>query len=200
MRIIFEQSAAAHRETTRLREIEFLIVSHDQGWTTENTIGTYNTSSWFEVSIVRPQFHISDVDNETVAERFEENMHPQSDIHSAIDNICGNLGFRNVPRPSSTTEPQRLHCDEMQAMTFLHDEPSRPMGIEGQHAWYLQGNEVARAVSVFEGDYIRRYRVVWGCKDNPTWEGNEGAGRGENFIDSLQDGDWICVWARAKVS
>jgi hypothetical protein len=74
------------------------------------------------------------------------------------------------------------------------------MGIEGQHAWYLQGNEVARAVSVFEGDYIRRYRVVWGCKDNPTWEGNEGAGRGENFIDSLQDGDWICVWARAKVS
>lgn len=200
MRIIFDKPETTHHETPRLKEIEFLIVSHDQGWTTEGTTGTYNTSSWFEVSIVRPQFPTSDMDDETVAENFEDNMYPQSNIHSVIDNICGDLGFSNVPRSPSTTEPQRLHCDEMRAMTFLHDDPSRPMGIEGQHAWYLQGNEVARATSVFDGDFIRRYRVVWGCRENPTWEGNEGSGRGENLIDSLQDGDWMCVWARAKVS
>ncbi|CAG5188102.1 uncharacterized protein ALTATR162_LOCUS11870 [Alternaria atra] len=198
LRIPIDKRKIARRETSKLREMEFLVVSHDQGWTTENTIGTYNTSSWFEVSIVRPGLQINEEGNEIVADNFEEHMYPRRDIHSVIEDICGDLGFSNAPRPSSTTEPQRLHCDEMQAMTFLHEDSSCPMGIEGQHAWYLQGNEVARAVSKFEGDYIRRYRVVWGCRNNPTWEGNEGAGRGENFIDSLQDGDWICVWARAK--
>ncbi|KAG9195938.1 hypothetical protein G6011_01059 [Alternaria panax] len=205
LRIVIDRPAVARRETPKLREMEFLIVSHDQGWTTENTIGTYMTSSWFEVSIVRPLSlpdgrdpQLVALENDMVADSFDEHEYPQSNIHTVIDDMCGNLGFRNAPRPAPTTEPQRLHCDEMHAMTFLHNDPSRPMGVEGQHAWYLQGNEVARAISVFEGDYIRRYRVVWGCKDNPTWEGNEGAGRGEDFIDSLQHGDWICVWARAK--
>ena len=54
LRIVIDRPEIAHRETSTLREIEFLIVSHDQGWTTEDTIGTFNTSSWFEVSIVRP--------------------------------------------------------------------------------------------------------------------------------------------------
>ncbi|OWY55193.1 hypothetical protein AALT_g6796 [Alternaria alternata] len=198
LRIVIDRPEIAHRETSKLREIEFLIVSHDQGWTTEDTIGTFNTSSWFEVSIVRPSSPQDHMINNMVADSFDDHDYPKSNIHTVIDDMCGNLGFRNALRPSSTIEPQRLHCGEMQAMTFLHDDPSRPMGIEGQHAWYLQGNEVARAVSIFEGDYIRRYRVVWGCKDNPTWEGNEGAGRGDDFIDSLKHGDWICVWARAK--
>lgn len=70
----------------------------------------------------------------------------------------------------------------------------------GTHAWYLQGNQVARATSLFEGEMVKRYRVIWGCKANPRWEGNEGAGRGEGFVDSLREGDRILVWARAKVS
>ena len=70
---------------------------------------------------------------------------------------------------------------------------------DGDDAWYLQGNEVARATSVFDGEMIRRYHVVWGRKAHPAWVGNEGAGNGHGFIDSLKPRDWICVWARAKV-
>lgn len=79
-----------------------------------------------------------------------------------------------------------------------HDKPTEHR-VEGEHAWYLQSNQVARGVSVFEGEMIRRYRVVWGCKANPVWAGNEGAGSGAEFLDTLKQTDWICVWARAKV-
>lgn len=66
--------------------------------------------------------------------------------------------------------------------------------------WYIQGNEVARSASTFDGDMIPRDRVVWGSKSTPRWVGNEGTGSGEGFVDSIKEGDWIVVWARAKVS
>lgn len=37
----------------QVKEIDFLLDSHDQGWTSEDTVGTFNTSSWVEVSILR---------------------------------------------------------------------------------------------------------------------------------------------------
>lgn len=131
-----------------------------------------------------------------------------------------------VPRPSSDMEPQRLHCDEMKKITWsvearerqneIYEEPSRnprPWNAqasiqktemcderdEGKHSWYLQGNQVAKGTSVFEGEMVKRYHVVWGCAANPTWKGDAGAGSGEAFVDSLQKGDTIVVWSRAKV-
>lgn len=60
---------------------------------------------------------------------------------------------------------------------------------EGDVAWYLQGNRVA------DGN-PQPYRIVW---TEDRFEGNEGAGSGERFIQALKDGDELLVWARAKV-
>jgi hypothetical protein len=40
-------------EVPKIKELEFRVVSRDQGWTSEDTRGTYSTSSWLEVSILR---------------------------------------------------------------------------------------------------------------------------------------------------
>jgi hypothetical protein len=100
-------------------------------------------------------------------------------------------------------EPQRLHCSEMiNVVDSEHEIPRNFLSQstkEGEYAWYLQSNEVARGTSVFSGEMVRRYTIVWGSKSNPRWVGNGGTGSGEGFVDSLQEGDWILVWARAKV-
>ena len=46
-------------ERPKIKTIEFDIVSRDQGWTSENTHGTYSTSSWLEVSILRNEANSS---------------------------------------------------------------------------------------------------------------------------------------------
>ncbi|KAF1942101.1 hypothetical protein EJ02DRAFT_466085 [Clathrospora elynae] len=188
--------------TLKIREIEFTIVSHDQGWTTEATKGTHQTSSWFEVSILRPKKDYDVEEQDNIANAFTGKLEARSNIYASLDEnlLANDLQF--VSRPSANLEPQRKHCQEMQTLRFLEDEDMAtdwpPTGIEGEDTWYLQGNEVARGKSIFEGELVRRYRIVWGCKENPTWVGNEGTGRGEQFVDSLRYGDWICVWARAK--
>jgi hypothetical protein len=181
-------------EIPKIRELEFTIVSHDQGYTTPETSGShgsYNTSSWFEVSHCR--------------ERFNESF----DHIDELDQICTNLeqirkGLHDyakfLPRPSQEMEPQRKHCPEMMKITWSSNYKGwKPAKDEGTHAWWLQGNEVARDISIFEGEMVKRYHVVWGCAANPRWEGNEGSGRGEGFVDSLKDGEQIVVFARVKV-
>lgn len=64
-----------------------------------------------------------------------------------------------------------------------------PQFGEPRYAWYLQGNQVASRQEPL-------YRVVWAAD---RFEGNTGAGRGEGFFDALEQGDFIVVWARAKV-
>lgn len=185
-----------HGEQPKIREIEFIIVSHDQGWTTEGTRGTYETSSWFEVSrvslgprtILQPDLPDSTFCNVEHARKVLADYEP--------------LGTWIIgARPNLDMEPQRMHCKATRKLTWppTYNGP-KPEMEEGRHAWYLQGNQVARGTSIFEGEMVKRYRVVWGCTANPRWEGNEGAGRGEDFIDELQQGDWFVIWARAKVS
>jgi hypothetical protein len=69
----------------------------------------------------------------------------------------------------------------------LVPRPSAIQGNEDNFAWYLQGNKVAAK---------RIYNVVWA---EEPWAGNEGSGTGEGFLEALQEGDRILVWARAKV-
>jgi hypothetical protein len=192
------------REKPKIREIEFLIVSHDQGWTSESTKGTYETTSFFEASILRPCSGDNDEQEARMLDTlFDNQLESRSNIYTVTKDVFNSAGYDLVRRPSSEYESHRTHCEEMQFFRWLEEEDRAaerlPRGVEGEHAWYLQGNEVARGISTFEGDFIPRYRVVWGCKANPVWAGNEGAGKGEHFLDSLQKGDWICVWARAKV-
>ncbi|KAJ4987444.1 hypothetical protein SVAN01_07044 [Stagonosporopsis vannaccii] len=180
----------------KAREITFTIVSHDQGWTTEDTQGTYQTSSWFEVSVIRPKGvspalrHLLQPGLRRLRE-MNSKGETVDGIHTASDIIHSGGVVELVRRPSSAMEPQRMHCTEMMNVTSQDVK-------EGEHAWYLQGNEVARENSVFEGEMIKRYSVTWGATRSPLQTLSEGAGSGDGFIESLERDDFICVWARAK--
>ncbi|KAF1998841.1 hypothetical protein P154DRAFT_535939 [Amniculicola lignicola CBS 123094] len=181
---VFAVSSTLYHSKTKLKEIEFEIVSHDQGWTTEGTKGTYKTTSWFEVSVLRPKYKRRR--NTRLAHTFEGRFfkHPED----AFDDIRKD-GWDIVPRPSREREPQRLCYEGMETTSGV---------TEGEYTWWLQGNIVTKGMSIFDGEMVKRYRVVWGCHRNPVFEGNEGAGLGEGFVDSLQEGDNIAIWARAK--
>ncbi|KAH8727202.1 hypothetical protein GQ44DRAFT_770634 [Phaeosphaeriaceae sp. PMI808] len=106
-------------ETPKIKSLEFTVVSHDQGWTSENVRGTYNTSSWLEVSILRS------VDNKThlSVPNFVRNfLGDPSDFHKGI----AGLGWFLVKRPEAVVQG--------------------PQDGEGDFAWYLQGNRVAANV------------------------------------------------------
>jgi hypothetical protein len=179
----------------------------DQGWTTENTAGTYQTSSWFEVSILRParhkEFSIICPTIESQVKRLCRSSKNYRSVCAAAHAMFPADGLQLLQRPSVEMEPQRLHCNEM---INVHPKEELPEGMqphsakEGEFAWYLQGNEVARGKSIFDDEMVRRYNIIWGRESDARWAGNEGSGRGERFVDSLQEGDWIVVWARAKVS
>jgi hypothetical protein len=124
-------------------------------------------------------------------------------LHEAVRAVYTQDEMQLVRRPSPEKEHHRLHCEEMINATASNHGPLnlRPQSKkEGEYAWYLQGNEVAKGPSVFDGEMVRRYKIVWSSASTPRWVGNEGSGRGEGFVDALQEGDWILVWARAKVS
>jgi hypothetical protein len=104
-------------EVPKIKALEFHMVSKDQGWTTEDTRGTYSTSSWLEVSILRslterhtdpPSTHVPSLE-----------WSDPSDLHSHM----AGQGWGLVKRPASAEQG--------------------PQGGEGDFAWYLQGNRVA---------------------------------------------------------
>ncbi|CAO2656338.1 Nn.00g051410.m01.CDS01 [Neocucurbitaria sp. VM-36] len=148
-------------ERPRIKSVEFDIVSRDQGFTSEGTEGTFTTSSWLEVSILR---------NET----------------NSIYRLPG-------PRLVNTwiSSPLDFHTNMVGRGWYLASRPTSaqqgPQDGEGDLAWYLQGNRVVAG--------REEYRVIWTEDES---EGNEGAGKGEHFVQELKDGDRILVWARAK--
>lgn len=186
------------KQPIKIKEIQFDFFSYDQGWTSENTTGktatirfptvsvvlhyhvqilhlrtltfksagTYHTSSWLEVSIMRPPKPTAqDMSNQTTKTHFRHS--------EAFNEWLMPTGWYLVERPASGQH--------------------HPQGDEDKFAWYLQGNCVSlRSQS---GCW---YKVVWSASKERC-EGNEGAGKGENFLAELQAGDRIIVWARAKV-
>ncbi|OAL46121.1 hypothetical protein IQ07DRAFT_518384 [Pyrenochaeta sp. DS3sAY3a] len=104
-------------EKPQVKRIEFEISSRDQGWTSENTEGTYATSSWLEVSILRNNTD----DNTSVPISL-----PGTFLSSPLEyNQRVTLGsnWSLVRRPESAEQG--------------------PQDGEGDLAWYLQGNRVA---------------------------------------------------------
>jgi hypothetical protein len=92
------------------------VTSRDQGWTSENTRGTFSTSSWLEVSILRDELNINSL---LPTPRLVNTW-----INSPLDyhtNMVGR-GWSLVKRPESALQG--------------------PQGGEGDYAWYLQGNRV----------------------------------------------------------
>lgn len=151
-------------EKVKTKAIEFHIRSRDQGWTSEPTRGTFNTSSWLEASILRG---VEDHDTRLppscwLDSGFES---PRSFQQHIIPN-----GWQLVRRPDYAEQG--------------------PQGGEGDLAWYLQGNRVATQGRTED------YNVRWTHHD---FEGNEGSGQGDNFLNELKEGDRLLVWARAKV-
>jgi hypothetical protein len=109
---------AARQARVKVKEIEFTILSRDQGWTSEDTAGTFNTSSWLEVSILRP-FRASSL------------QETQSSLPL----------FSNIQSPA---ELQLRLLQQGETLVTRSEEAGR--GIqdgEGNYAWYLQGNRVA---------------------------------------------------------
>jgi hypothetical protein len=180
----------------------------DQGWTTEGTRGTFQTSSWFEVSILRPNKKTPD---RNIHHVFYDpymgasgTLRTYPSVSTAIHTMFPTGAVQLLRRPSKTPEPQRMHCREMievsadEETSTRHSEKSKTTK-EGEYTWYLQGNEVARDSSIFDGEMVRRYTVVWSSASNPRFVGNEGSESGEGFVDALRERDWIVIWARAKV-
>lgn len=103
--------------TLKVKEIKYDIKTKDQGWTSENTSGTYNTSSWLEVSILRPGPRFSSLEDLPFWTREYDN--PQQ-----LQDQLSSTGHKLV--------------DERPEYASIG-----PQGGEPPLSWYLQGNKVA---------------------------------------------------------
>lgn len=151
-------------EKVKIKAIEFHIRSRDQGWTSEPTRGTFSTSSWLEVSILRG---VDDFNTELPPSCWLDSVFASP--QSFQDHVTPR-GWQLVERPEYAEQG--------------------PQGGEGNLAWYLQGNRVATQ------GHTEEYDVLWTHDDH---EGNEGSGRGDDFLGELKEGDRLLIWARAKV-
>jgi len=104
-------------ETCKIKSVEFNVASLDQAWTSENTHGTFHTSSWLEVSILRR------VKDKTTAETGPRLSHIRLSDPSDYHQTVSSQGWSLVKRPESAKQG--------------------PQDGEGDFAWYLQGNRVA---------------------------------------------------------
>ncbi|KAF9701174.1 hypothetical protein EKO04_000784 [Ascochyta lentis] len=138
-------SLRAGGEKVKIKAIDFCIRSRDQGWTSEPTRGTFNTSSWLEASILRG------VENHATAfppscwldsvfaspKSFQEHITPH--------------GWRLVERPEYAEQG--------------------PQGGEGELAWYLQGNRVATQGRLEEYDVLWTHEGHEGNEGSGTGDG-----------------------------
>ncbi|KAF2122071.1 hypothetical protein BDV96DRAFT_483361 [Lophiotrema nucula] len=161
---VFEEDFAKQFgcERSKVKEIEVELKSHDQGWTSQGGHGTYQTSSWTELSILHNKNGANSVPFEELAKRFQAGGAP--DVRSSAIEYSG---WEFATRPDLVER--------------------YPQGGEVPIGWFLQANKVAAPIT--------NASIVWGTD---RFEGNEGTGSGEGFLDALREGDRILLWARAK--
>ncbi|KAG9204662.1 hypothetical protein G6514_000446 [Epicoccum nigrum] len=184
--ILNPDSLHTHGETPRVKAIDFHIRSRDQGWTSEPTRGTFHTSSWTEVSLLRgaptntPSSTAAPT-NSFGSETDVSGLPPSCWLSAVFASPASFLahilprGWNLVPRPEEAEQG--------------------PQEGEGGLAWFLQGNRVATAGSCEEYS-VRWIRDAGGGEEREEEE--EGRGGGEGFVESVREGDWLLVWARAK--
>jgi hypothetical protein len=174
-------------EKPRVKAIEFHIRSRDQGWTSEPTRGTFHTSSWTEVSLLRGA--LSNIPSSTA--HSTNSFGPERDV-SSLPPSCW--------LPAVFASPASFLTHILPSGWSLVPRPEEaeqgPQGGEGGLAWFLQGNRVAT-----EGR-CEEYSVRWtrdAAEGEREEEEEEGRGSGEGFVENVREGDWLLFWARAKV-
>ena len=173
-------------ETPRIKAIDFHIRSRDQGWTSEPTRGTFHTSSWTEVSLLRG----ATTNDPSSTAASTNSFGPERDI-SGLPPSCW--------LPAAFASPASFLTHILPSGWGLVPRPEEaeqgPQGAEGGLAWFLQGNKVATEGRC--GEYsVRWTRDVGESREEDE---EEGRGSGEGFLESVREGDWLLVWARAKV-
>lgn len=135
-------------------------------------IAIQNSSSFFEASIIRAR----DVNNPAPVPRdcWDENTPPEIGSSSTEGLYFDRYGPNILIQRAAI--PERSNNTDL--------EPQ----WEGSHSWFLQANHMANVNPVI-------HEIVWGREGE--WEGGEGSGKGEGFVENLEPGDRIAVWARA---
>lgn len=190
------------RETHPCRKIVFRFRSRDQGWGGDyKDRGTYNGSfTWLDVGRERAR-----VVEENESERVEgSTKYPQQDAHPEeasesdvektlawnLESVVPPLERDEAPKRSRTS----LDLDDRSPTVKLH-HPFLP------HDKTLQKNRTAT-------EEAKDYTIVWRWDDNIDAESFEAeelekVGRGKatgngEFVRSLEVGDVVTLWARAR--
>ncbi|KAK8229030.1 hypothetical protein HDK90DRAFT_468528 [Phyllosticta capitalensis] len=162
------------------REVRFCIRSRDQGWVSQDRRGLaigcrsvhpYEHSySWFDASIIRPTSSIGPSTAIPPAlPHLDYDTNPVAKPADAVQQFAS-ASLRFVPR---TLAKQREN-EETGLLEEVHE--TEEVGL-----WKLQSNRVA------ERGY-RVHRILWKEGDG---------GDADGFVEALQAGDKVGVWARA---
>lgn len=199
-----------------------MLRSRDQGWSDDRTThGTFRGSfSWLEASIF-----IEDDSYEGNARREPlEGLLLSGGVASRMpryleEHMEGRLGTSPPPLflvGSSLQMMMRIirrHGYKCRLNRWTNEEDGDGNGSGNEDkkiTWPLQRNRVAASTSTCE-EYVVEWTVDGGCvqqgakSKEPNQDGAEeelsdnGAGKGEGFVQALQSGDRIGIWARAKV-
>ena len=111
-----------------------------------------------------------------IVRRRHENAPPLSDqtLRSLGRKLQEDCGWEAVRRPDSADHRTWFSRDDI-------------------YSWYLQGNKIIHR----EGD--RTYKVVWSLYTD-GFQGEEGAGNGDGFVEALQPRDRVVIRGRVKVT
>ncbi|CBX98218.1 hypothetical protein IAQ61_010315 [Plenodomus lingam] len=105
-------------ERCQVKSVEFEVVSRDQGWTSQNTQGTFETTSWTEVSIMR-----------------DTTGKPHRSCNFTLEGIYDSPASLHARLADQERDWELVKRPESASMG--------PQDGEGHFAWYLQGNCVA---------------------------------------------------------
>lgn len=150
-----------------------------------------------KIRIKAIDFHIRSRDQGWTSEPTRGTFSTSSWLEASI--LCGLDGHRTRLPPSCLldsvfesphTFQQHITPRGWQLARRPEFAEQGPQGGEGDLAWYLQGNRVATQ------GHAEEYDITW---TRNAHEGNEGSGTGDGFLDELEDGDRLLIWARAKV-
>ena len=195
-----------HR-TPKCRRVVFKIRSRDQGWAdahdeTDNPY--FGSFSWFDATIFRPTPGRPHVTVNGVKYGPWETLRrtPQSDLRP--DDLEQTRAVPDI-RQFYVVESPEVAGPYLLRDRWRYVEGGDDNGV----TWLIQRNRVAK-------EQLGSYEVVWTAesgledvsddmaesseeqKERKGWAMN-GAGSGAGFVDSLQMGDRIGVWPRAKV-